>query len=152
MGSKNTTTCCLCGKVKCSVITEDKFTLKLSWHHWVYYIFFLLGILPHLIVIPLVTKRAIIEVGLCQKHRKRREIDIRSALAGIFFSGAVIAVGLSAQKLEVGAVGVLLVFAGFTYLIVRSNVLAPKRIDSFGRVWLTGACREYLESLPTSKD
>lgn len=142
---------CLPGRcVKCNVATEDRVKRKLFWHPPAVYLVIFVGLLFYVVVALIVRKKATIEVGFCETHRKRRMMDILFGWIG-FLGGIVVMVGGFANETPlIGGAGIILMVAGIIYLFVRTSIVAPKRIDKEGRVWLTGVCREYLDSLPSS--
>lgn len=136
--------------VKCNVATDDRVKRKLYWHHPAYYLLLVTGVLVYVIVALCVRRKATVEVGFCERHRKRRLLDMLLGWIG-FFGGIVLMIaGFGNEIPAAGMGGIVLIVGSIVYLIVRTNIVAPKRINEDGRVWLIGACREYLDSLPGS--
>lgn len=136
--------------VKCNVETGNWVKRKLSWHHPAYALLIFVGLIIYVIVGLLVSKKATIEVGFCERHRKGRIMHILIGW-GAFFAGVIVMIGgFANESIGIGVVGISLMLSGLVYAIVRANIVSPKRIDDDGRVWLKGACREYLESLPST--
>lgn len=141
---------CMPGRcVKCNVATEEKVKRKLFWHHPAYYLLIGAGLLVYVIVALMVRKKATIEVGFCQLHRRRRTQDIYLGWAGLLAGIAMMIGGFLNEIPMLGIAGVIFTVSSTVYLIIRGNIVTPKRIDVEGRVWLTGVSREYLESLPS---
>jgi hypothetical protein len=152
------------------VITHDEMTLparcfkcnqpsirppikrKLSWHNPLFYLIILpglilhLGIIIYLIVASIFRKRATVSVHLCEKHASRRKLLL--ALSWISFLSGVVMIALAATLHVTWMVwvGLIAFFAGIVLSLVVSSLCRAAKIDG-KRVWLTGAGREFLESL-----
>lgn len=137
----------------------------LYWHPWGYYLIILiglplyaLGVLLYVLVALMVREKGTVFVGLCAAHRKRRLIGLLSAwtlaLGGIALmcSGAInpprSTGGSSSSTVQMwfvlGGMTMLLggIVVGFALPIVRA-----RKIDQH-YIWLRGAGREFLATLP----
>jgi hypothetical protein len=125
---------------------------KLSWHNPLFYLIILPGIILHvgiiiyLIVASIFRKRATVSVHLCEKHASRRKLLL--ALSWISFLGGLALVGLAAALHVPWLIwpGFLCILAGLILSIRVTNLCRAAKIDG-KRVWLTGAGRQFLESL-----
>ena len=120
---------------------------NLRWHSPVVYFCLLLNLLIYVIVALIVSQRARVEVGLCDKHRSQRLLAI-SISWGMFLLAVVMFV--CAARYEHGAfviVGIVLLLAAFIYGMWKGRSIYAKRIDK-ERVWMKGFCKAYLDELP----
>lgn len=118
---------------------------KLTWHPSGWYALILINILVYAIVARIIQKKALLHVGLCETHRKRRLWFMGLGLA-LPLLGAV---GCSAAIENPNAIwiGMIGVISGIVLLIVGTSVLAAESIDErFARI--RGAHRRFVESLP----
>ncbi len=134
--------------VKCNA-PANGFRLKrvLYWQHPAYYLLFLVNLLVLLIVILIVRKKAIVQIGLCERHRARRKRGVIvgwSSLAGCVIL-IVSAVVLSSGRAAVA--GGLLLLAGGIYAAVAANTVTAAKITK-ENVWITGCKEDFLAVLP----
>src|SRR5262245_44380542 len=73
--------------VKCNVPTTERLKRKLYWHHPMLFLLILISVPIYAIVAVIVQKKAVIHVGVCERHRRKRRRDIAiawiTALSGI---------------------------------------------------------------------
>ena len=129
---------------------------KLSWHHPLVYLAFLVHFLLFIILALVLSKRATIDVGLSEEwFRKRRRailIGWLSVLLGIaVLAGSIaIVVNPNCQTPLVGwgiPLGLVMFLGGAIYGLMASRMVAPARItDEY--VWLKGVHPDYLADLP----
>jgi hypothetical protein len=126
------------------------FRLKrsLSWHTPWLYLLLIIAWVIYLIVALVASKKAKIEIGLCDEHRRIRNRDV--IIAWLLFALSVGSFVLAATLTTgwpygLGGVGVLL--ASLIYSVVRLPMVQAKRIDS-EFVWLNGVCKDYMADLP----
>ncbi|HEY4371312.1 MAG TPA: hypothetical protein VGN52_05290 [Burkholderiales bacterium] len=134
--------------IKCNDPAEDEpARFKLNWHAGGWYVLVFLNIIIYAIVASIVRKRATIEAGLCESHRKRRFWSKLVGWGGFvlvllcFFAGAAAS---SPALFGIGALAILpLAIAG----VVLSPQIRAARID---KEWLRvrGCGRDFLETLP----
>jgi hypothetical protein len=134
--------------IKCNAPVNG-FRLKrvVYWQHPAYYLLLLLNLLILLIVVLIVRKKAILHIGLCEKHRVRRKLGLfigyGSLLAGVvvLIAGAVIESG----KIALGGLALLLV-GGICGAIIARTIGAAKIEKEY--VWVTGCHRDFRADLP----
>ena len=134
--------------IKCN--TSDgvtKLTRKLSWHNPAIYFVLLLNILIYAIVATIVSKKATIQVGLCDRHRKRRQIGIALMWSAVvFFIMSLVFAASSAGPWMILA-GIVVLLAGLITGGIMASVVTPARIDP-DYIRLKGVCPAYLAELP----
>jgi hypothetical protein len=145
--------------LKCAAPTKshrDRFSRNISWHRPGWFVLLFISWPLYLIVYFLVRQQALLTVGLCPLHRKKRS---RAILLGWLFAlagvGAFIATGMLSDSGDMPqALGTILPILGLVLLLggifwgaLGSQVLVPKRIDNHF-VWLNKVSPEYLETLP----
>jgi len=135
--------------VRCNAPAPDRrLVRKLSWHHPLYYLLILPGLLIYAIVAVSVSQKARIEIGLCKAHQAKRQRAILTAWA--LFAGAI-AMFIAAAALENAILvlpAVLLLLGSPIYGVITARTVAAHKIDK-ERVWLKGVCTEYLDELPS---
>jgi hypothetical protein len=117
------------------------------WQHPAYYLLLLLNLLILVIVVLIVRKKAILHIGLCERHRARRKqgliIGYSSLLAGV----VMIIVGAVSDSGRMAVAGLLLVLVGgIGGAIIARTIAAAKMEKEF--VWITGCHRDFLADLP----
>jgi hypothetical protein len=134
--------------VKCNAPAEGRrLQRNLSWIHPAYLLTLFAGVLIFAIVAAVASKKATVDVGICEKHLAQRRLAIAGgwglALLGIFFFW--LAIYIEAWWPLYPGVAALLVgmFGG----VALARVVHPAKIDD-GRVWLRGVDRAYLRELP----
>jgi hypothetical protein len=136
--------------VKCNLPTGGLgVTRKLSWHHPVIYLALLGGFLLYIILAVVLSKGAIVLIGLCDDHRRKRRhgMLIGWLLFGGGFVGAIL--GIASDYIGFMIVCLLLIPVGLVWLITAARIVKIKKIDD-QFIWLTGINREYLGMLPPS--
>lgn len=135
--------------VKCNAPANgSRLRRRLYWHHWGVYFLLLVNLLIYAVVAIIVRKRANLEIGLCETHRKRRIIIVAgswlTALAGI----GMMVYGFSATNAGAFAgIGALVFLTALIVGVVAGPQVAAAKIDK-EFVWVRGVCREYLAELP----
>ena len=120
---------------------------KLAWHPPAWYLLVLLAVLLYAIVAIIVRKKAVVEVGLCERHQKR---VLFGRIVG--WGGFVVLLGLgfgaAAQpSSDLGLVAMLFALPWVLATITFNRLLVPQRIDDrFVRV--KGCGPAFLNSLP----
>jgi hypothetical protein len=120
---------------------------KLSWHPPAYYFAILVNLLLYIVLALFVRKTAVIHVGLCPTHRRRRGRVIIACWTLFFASIAGCASGIGRDMPAMMLVAPVLVFAAIFTAIVGSQVVRPSKIDD-RYVRLAGVHRSFLDTLP----
>lgn len=139
--------CVKCGRPTSESLLKRRF----SWHPEWYVVLIFVGILPYLIMVMVASKRMIVQIPLCSKHREQYKA---LRLAGAFLLlGSIPEMIAAARWLPENyqGVGILAGFmallAGLICLSIYNSVLRPKYIDNnFG--FFRKVNREFLGLLP----
>jgi hypothetical protein len=134
--------------VKCNAPAEPPTKERtMYWVHPAVYLLFLAGILILLIVYLVVRKKAEVNPGLCEAHKKRR----LAAQAGAWFTflGGLFAIfgGVSQDLAGVSIFGVLLLVAAIVIGMTWGRLVYVKKITK-EEVRLGGCSAAYLDALP----
>ncbi|MEI7729383.1 MAG: DUF4339 domain-containing protein [Verrucomicrobiota bacterium] len=134
--------------IKCNAPAEGyQLRRKLSWHNpLLYVLIFVCNPLIYILVAAVVSKRAVVGVGLCPAHRERRRkqitINLGLCAAGFFMIGA----GIAFNSVAVGVLGGVVLLGCLIFAVIITNVVAAGKIDDqYAR--MRGVCPAYLESL-----
>lgn len=120
---------------------------KLSWHHSAWSLLLLLYVVPYFLIVPLVSRRAQLHVGLCAWHARRRLLGRIATLGGFAF------IMLAVYLVVAWRVDRLLPFAflGLPAWIIAVVVLPPRfqpaRIDK-QMLRVKGCGDSFLDTLP----
>lgn len=125
---------------------------KLTWCYPAWHALLLCNWLIWLVVVLAVSKRATIQVGLCEEHRRKRRRVIATgwllALAGI---GCIVSV-VDARSDATVALGMLggfiLLVTGIVVGVFVSQPVTVRKIDN-NYLWLKRVSPELLANLPT---
>ena len=134
--------------IKCNAPANGiRLRRKLSWHPPAYFLLVFIGVLLYAIVAMIASKRATIDVGLCEEHYNKRR-------TGILVSWLMFALSIGSFVLATILGGEFVAFLGGIFLlasiicaIVMTRVVVPKKIDD-QFAWLRGVSDEYLNQLP----
>lgn len=129
---------------------EGQWKCQLTWFPPLYLLLLLLGVLPLLLVVFFVQRRATFALSLCPDHARwrRRNLFIAVTIGLAGFVGIIYG-ALSMPRDPGGflAVGLLAIFAAIFYGGIMVQLVTPRLIDKhLARV--TGAGRAFRESLP----
>ena len=133
--------------VRCNAPAHGfKLKRKLSWHPPGYYIL-VVNLLIYAVVAMLVRKKAVLDMGLCEKHREQRHTGLIVGWSGFLGGLALIiaAVYFDSGKLALG--GILAIVGGAIYAGVTGVRVSTAKIAD-NTVWLNGVNRDYLAQLP----
>jgi MFS family permease len=122
---------------------------KLTWHSPWWYVLVLVNLLIYALVAVIISKRATIHVGLCDRHRGRRKLLMTSAWLVVATAIVMLflAAGANANSGLWVALGVLGLLVSGILGVIASRVVMPKRITK-ERIWLAGIHPSILETLP----
>jgi hypothetical protein len=134
--------------IKCNAPSvAPKRRRRLTWHSpWLYLLLFL-AVLLYAIVAMLVQKRAVVELGLCERHQKRVLWGRLIGWGGLALELLLVGAAISTNDPAYG-VAALFVLLPWTIasIVVNRLVLAQRIDDQFVR--LKGCGPEFLRSLP----
>jgi hypothetical protein len=130
--------------VVCNQPAVKRLSRKLYWHTPYLYGLILIALLIYAIVALIVRKTARFEIGLCEKHVKRRRFGIFLAWFG-FFGGLVATIAVADRAPAMMLVTMLVTIASPIAGIFMSQVVSAKRIDD-RYAWLKVG-RPFLDSL-----
>jgi hypothetical protein len=123
----------------CMVCAEDSETTvrqNLSWYNPLWNLMFLMGLLPWIIVVLIMTKRATLSAPVCDQHRghfwKHKLVSGLAVFVGIFVCVGFMVAGFAVadqnrQQEWMGFAGVIAGAAGFLVFITVA-VIASKRM------------------------
>jgi hypothetical protein len=140
--------------VKCNAPAHGiRLKRQLSWHPSAWYLLIFVGLLIYVIVALIVRKQAVVQLPLCEAHRARRRWIITTCW--LAFLGGIALIILGANQAAGGGwiivTGIVAILAGAFGGALLAPPVTPARIDS-DFVWLRGAGREFLDTLPTWND
>jgi hypothetical protein len=120
---------------------------KLAWHTPVLYLAIFLAVLVYAVLAAVLSKRAIVYLGLCREHfeRRRKQIAIGWLFLAVGFIGGVMA--LINDYPVFGLIGLLLFFSSVFWLVFVTRTVIVKKIDD-QLVWLNGINPNYLAEFP----
>jgi hypothetical protein len=124
--------------VKCgSPTNEPPLKRQFSWHSPWYFLLILFGLLPYAIVALMASKRMVVQVPLCSKHREQyKALKLAAMLLLLGSIPEMIAAGTFLSEDYQGAgilAGFMALLAGLVCLAIYGGVLRPKYIDdNFG--------------------
>ncbi len=115
------------------------------WHHPGWYA--LIPVLVYMVVCLFVRKRAVVVLGLCSEHRRRRRtFSIVAHVAGPL--GAIALLGACAiGKYWVMLPAAILLLTGVQFALHSMRLLVPVRITN-DHIHLKGCAPAFLDSLP----
>lgn len=125
---------------------------KLSWCYPAWHLFLVCNLLIWILVVVAVSKRATIQVGLCELHRRRRRRLIASgwllALAGL--GCFVLVIDVRSEPAVAGGLfgGIVLLIAGIVLAGIVSPPVTVRKMDKT-YLWLKRVSPELLNELPT---
>lgn len=134
--------------VKCNAPADPPTRERtLYWVHPAVYLLFFAGLLVLLIVYLIVRKKAAINPGLCEAHKKRRLGALAYGWLGFFGGIALMFAGGPADSAAVAIIGVLVMISALVVGLVWGRLVYAKKISK-DEVRLGGFAREYLDGLP----
>jgi len=115
--------------VKCNGPADSWLKRKLTWHHPALYFLIFAGLLVYVIIAAILSKRATVDIGLCNDHRSKRRSGIILGLL-MFIGGIFVAIiGFAGEYTFVWIIGIVLVPVGIVWMIVAARVVVVKKID-----------------------
>lgn len=117
------------------------------WQHPAYYLLLLINLLILIIVVLIVRKKAVLHIGLCERHRAVRKQGLIIGWSSFALGLILIGSGAFASSGWMALAGVVLLLVGGIYGAVRARTVAAAKIDK-QYVWVTGCHRDFLAELP----
>jgi len=138
--------------IKCNA-PANGFRLKrtLYWQHPAYYLLLLCNLLILLIVVLIVRKKAVLHIGLCELHRSQRKVGLAVGWSGAIGGIALIVVAIVLQSGWMALAGVAALLFGCIYGGIKASTVAASKITKDQNVYVRGAKREFLDTLPEWK-
>jgi hypothetical protein len=134
--------------VKCGKPAAIRLRRKLSWHNPMLLFLIPLGVLIYAIVAAIVSKRAEVEIPICDTHRRRRALFTGLGVGLLFLGLLVFAGALIANAGTLAAsIGLLMFVAGLILAVAGQILVSPGRIDEHF-VWLRGVHTSRVSGLP----
>jgi hypothetical protein len=134
--------------IKCNApATGGRLKRRFYWHPPGYYLLLLAIPLIYVLFALFITKRATVEIGVCERHRRQRIWTIAGSWMAVIAGIAVFPVAMMNNLEWAVPIGCVLVAGGIAYGVLRSPLVAPSKIDD-QFVWLRGGGTAFLESLP----
>jgi len=134
--------------IKCNA-PANGFRLKrvLYWQHPAYYLLLLCNLLILLIVVLIVRKKAVLHIGLCERHRQQRQTAILAGWIGTLGGLAMIIAGGMMSAGWLALAGTIFFLGGAIWGAARGRTIAATKIDR-QNVWVSGAGAKFLDELP----
>jgi hypothetical protein len=120
---------------------------QLYWHPPAYFLFILLNLVIYAIVAVCVRKKAIVHIGLCDKHRVRRKWGIVVCWIGVLGGFGMIISGAVGGAGIVALIGIVLLLGAAIYGGITGARISAARITK-ENVWLKGVNKDFLAELP----
>jgi hypothetical protein len=133
--------------VRCNDPAGRRLMRQLYWHPPALYLLILISLCLYIIPALIVRKKAVLEVGLCERHFKRRRWGIIIGWVG-FFTGLIVFISSAESAPLVALLFLLFMVSSPIVGIVMAQVIAPKRIDAEQVRLKVG--RPFLESFGTA--
>jgi len=122
-------------------------TRKLQWHHPIYFLLLVAGLIFYVLIAMITRKRATVDVFYCARHNKLRKNFIAGAWSGVGLSALMIIGGMATNHSSVTVIGFLVFAVALIGGLIGASVTRASPIKG-NTVWLTSAGKEFLASLP----
>lgn len=130
-------------------------TLKrnLRWHHPAIYLAILAHILIYAVIALILSKQAVIYIGLSPEWISRRRRTIIIAWSLVLLSVGLFVGGISQLDAQDGLAAILMLssvvlfFGGAIYGLIAARLVSPKKMTDT-HIWLKGVHPDYLAELP----
>ena len=137
--------------IKCNAPADHMLKKHVYWHPPGLYLLILLNVLIYFVVALVVRRKFLFEIGLCDRHHRRRTQAVRLiwgltgvGLAVLAFLGLG---GVAASDPTLFFVVLIVLFLMILCCAGYAHLLSLVKVDS-QTYWLRGVCRKYLDSLP----
>ncbi len=120
---------------------------QLFWHPPAYFLLIFCNLLIYAIVAVCVRKKAIVHIGLCERHRVGRKRGIVVCWVGVLGGlGMIIGGGMNNSGLVI-LPGIILLLVGIIYGAVTGARISAAKITK-ENVWIKGVNKDLLAELP----
>ena len=134
--------------VKCNAPAHQPTKVRaVYWVNPLLYLVFLISPLILIIVYYIVRKKADVDPGLCEVHKKRRGYGIAGAWLSFLGGLALMFGGIASDAPAAALFGVLLLVVAIVLGMTFGRMLHAKKITK-DEVRLGGFCAAYLDDLP----
>jgi hypothetical protein len=120
---------------------------KLYWHHPAWYILVVISILIYLIVALIVRKKAQLDIGLCEAHRRQRTLFLAISWGAAVIGIALIIAAVAGYGGMLAVLGIILLLGAAVCGAVKVAIVSAAKIDK-EFVWVKGAGKPFLAQLP----
>ena len=133
--------------VKCNEPSDQPTKVRsLYWIHPALYLLIFGGALILLIIYFVLRKRADVDAGLCERHKKRRLFALFYGWFG-FFVGFLMLVTVAFDNAIYGWLGLFLMISAIVVGMTMGRLVYAKKVTDV-EARLGGFCKEYLDDLP----
>ena len=132
--------------VKCNKPADTVWTKKLSYNHPAVYLLLIINVLVLVIVAAFTSKKATIDIPVCDSHRSRIKRAIAMSWFGCLGGIALIFCAIAMENGVMGIAGGIALLVGAVVGIARGRLVYASKIDK-EHVWMKGICSEYLDSI-----
>jgi hypothetical protein len=134
--------------IRCNApVSGYRLKRTLYWHSPYWYLLILVSLLIYVIVALCIRKKAIIHIGLCDRHRKERGWFIAGAWLAVLSSIAMVVAGVSNGSGGLILGGIVLFIVAAVVGVMKGGVVTAAKIDD-GVAWVKGAGPAFLANLP----
>lgn len=134
--------------VKCNAPAHgQRLKRKLFWHTPLLYILVLFNVLIYAVVATLAGKKAYIQIGLCEQHRKKRWIYMACGWGSFIVGILSMVLGRSTEHWGVFFIGLVILTIGGIFGIRLSAMVSTKKITP-EYLFVKGVCPEFLDRFP----
>jgi hypothetical protein len=129
--------------VRCNEHASRRLMRQLYWHHPALYLLIFISLCIYVIPALILRKKAVLEIGLCERHFRRRRWGIAIGWGG-FLLGMIVFIASIDSYPMVGLFFMLVMVVAPIAGIVMAQVISPKHIDAERAKLKVG--RPFLES------
>ena len=134
--------------VKCNKPADPPIKERtLYWVHPAVYLLILAGFIILLIVYLVVRKKAEVNPGLCEEHKKRRIMGLLYGWLGFFGGLTMMIAGAAAEKGGVAILGLLIMISAIVVGMIWGRLIYVKKVTK-DEMRLGGFSSDYLDDLP----
>jgi len=120
---------------------------KVMWHPPAFYLLLFLNLLIYAVVAAFARKQATVDIFLCQHHAQSRKYFIWGGWGGVALGFVFLLTGLFGNMGALAAIGGLFIVTSTLVGMIGASLARAARIKD-DSVWLTGAGKPFLASLP----